>query len=102
MAEQQTFSLRLFRYDPSTDEIPHYEQYRIPYREHMRVLDALNYVYEELGGGFAYRWYCGTKKCGECAVTVNGKPMLGCWEPAIGEITCEPLTNFPIVRDLVV
>ncbi len=95
-------TLRLFRFEPGIDEVPRYEDYTVPYSEHMRVLDALNYVYEEMGGKLAYRWYCGTKKCGECAITVNGKPMLACWEPATEHMTCEPLANFPIIRDLVV
>jgi succinate dehydrogenase/fumarate reductase iron-sulfur protein len=94
--------LRIFRYDPGSDEAPRYESYAVPYKKHMRILDALNYVYDELGDGLAYRWYCGIKKCGECSLTVNGKPVLPCWEPAVDDMTCEPLTNFPIVRDLVV
>ena len=102
MTMPDELSLRLFRFEPGVDEAPRYHVHKVPYSEHMRVLDALNYVYEELESGLAYRWYCGTKKCGECAITVNGKPMLACWEPATAEMTCEPLANFPIIRDLVV
>jgi succinate dehydrogenase/fumarate reductase iron-sulfur protein len=68
----------------------------------MRVLDVLNYVYDQLDVPIAYRWFCGTKKCGECAITVDGKPTLACWEEARDHMTCDPLTNFPIIRDLVV
>lgn len=102
MAVTEELTLRLFRFDPSVDESPGYDVYTVPYKKYMRVLDALNYVYDELGDGIAYRWYCGIKKCGGCGITVNGKSMLSCWEPATGEMICEPLTNFPIVRDLVV
>ncbi len=102
MLTDDEITLRVFRFDPSCDEGPRYQVYRVPYQEHMRVLDALNYVYDELGDGLAYRWYCGVKKCGECALTVNGQAMMSCWEPVVGDMTCDPLTNFPIVRDLVV
>ncbi|MFQ5874236.1 MAG: succinate dehydrogenase/fumarate reductase iron-sulfur subunit, partial [Dehalococcoidia bacterium] len=102
MTTPDRVTLRLFRFDPSFDEAPRYETYTVPHKKHMRILDALNYVYDELGDGLAYRWYCGIKKCGECGIAVNGKPMLACWEPAIRHMTCEPLANFPIVRDLVV
>ena len=94
--------LRLFQYDPSADEVPRYEDFTIPYKPYMRIVDVLNYVYDELEVGLAHRWYCGVKRCGECAVTVNGEPVLGCWEPAVENMTVEPLANFPIIRDLVV
>jgi succinate dehydrogenase/fumarate reductase iron-sulfur protein len=68
----------------------------------MRVLDALEALREDLGHAVAYRWLCGVKKCGMCAMTVNGKPALACWEPAVAEMTIEPLGGFPIIRDLVV
>jgi succinate dehydrogenase/fumarate reductase iron-sulfur protein len=102
MTEFDQVSLRLFRFDPDTDEVPRYESYTVPNKPYMRVLDILTHVYDELEVPLAHRWYCGTKKCGECAVNVNGQPMLGCWEPALKEMTVEPLTNFPILRDLVV
>ena len=73
MTAPSEVTLRLFRFEPGVDEAPRYEVHSVPYSEHMRVLDVLNYVYEEMGGKLAYRWYCGTKKCGECAITVNGK-----------------------------
>ena len=100
--ERGEITVRVFRYDPERDDAPRYEVHRLPRRPHMRVLDALNHVYEEAPDSLAHRWYCGTKKCGECALSVNGAPRLGCWEPALDDMTCEPLTNFPIVRDLVV
>jgi fumarate reductase (CoM/CoB) subunit B len=102
MGIPQQISVRLFRYDPSKDDAPRYQLFGVPYRRSMRVLDALNYIYDELDDCFAYRWFCGVKKCGECGITVNGKSILACWEPVGGDMTCEPLTNFPIVRDLAV
>ena len=92
----------LFRFDPSVDEEPRYEDYDVPWVKHMRILDALDYIYNELGEPFAYRWFCATKKCGMCGVTINGKPQLACWEPAQQSMTIEPLRHFPVVRDLVV
>lgn len=102
MGTPEQIGVRLFRYDPSTDDAPRYQLFSVPYRRSMRVLDALTYIYDELDDCFAYRWFCGVKKCGECGITVNGKSVLACWEPVDGDMTCEPLTNFPIVRDLAV
>ncbi len=103
MTRNGKIKLRLFRYDPSTGEAPRYDSFVVPRKPAMRVLDVLNHIYDsDENGSFAYRWYCGTKKCGECGVTVNGTAMLACWEAAADEMTLEPLANFPIIRDLVV
>jgi succinate dehydrogenase/fumarate reductase iron-sulfur protein len=68
----------------------------------MRIMDVLDYVHEHLAVDIAYRWFCGVKRCGSCAVTVNGSPALACWEPAQPEMTIEPLKHLPVIRDLVI
>ncbi len=40
--------------------------------------------------------------CGTCAVRMNGREVLACWEAVEPEMTIEPLRNLPVVRDLVV
>ena len=102
MPTKDTLSVRVFRFDPGADALPRYEAHEVPRTPDMRVLDALNHIYDQAGAPLGYRWYCGTKKCGECALSVNGHPVLPCWEAAADGMTCEPLANFPIVRDLVV
>lgn len=103
MTQKGEIKVRLFRYDPGSGEAPRYEGVSVPRRPDMRILDVLNHIYDrDEQSSLAYRWFCGTKKCGECGLMVNGKPMLGCWEPALDEMTLEPLANLPIIRDLVV
>jgi succinate dehydrogenase/fumarate reductase iron-sulfur protein len=97
-----TVRVRIRRFDPDTDQAPRYEAFEVPHAPDMRVLDVLDYVHEQLAQDVAYRWFCGVKRCGTCAVTVNGTPKLACWEPAEPEMTIEPLANLPVVRDLVV
>jgi succinate dehydrogenase/fumarate reductase iron-sulfur protein len=92
---------RIFRFDPDTDREPRYETYEVPWTPRMRVLEVLDYVNETLAQDVAYRWFCGVKRCGTCAVSVNGSPALACWEPAQAEMTIEPLRSLPVVRDLV-
>lgn len=92
---------RIFRFDPETDAEPRYEAYEVPWAPRMRVLEVLDHVSETLAQDVGYRWFCGVKKCGTCAVTVNGSPVLACWEPAQAEMTIEPLRSLPVVRDLV-
>lgn len=92
---------KIFRFDPEHDSHPAYESYEIPYVEWMTVNDVLGYVTEEIGDDVAYRHFCGVKKCGACAVRVNGREVLSCWEPVQREMVIEPLKHVPIVRDLV-
>jgi fumarate reductase (CoM/CoB) subunit B len=90
------------RFDPSTDRTPYVETYRVPYSKWMRVLDVLNYIAEDMEQDLAYRWACGVKKCGTCAVRVNGREVLACWESAVPHMVIEPLRHLSVVRDLVV
>ena len=61
----------------------------------MRVLDALNWIAENAAADLAYRWFCGSKMCGTCAVRMNGREVLACWEAVEPEMTIEPLRNLP-------
>lgn len=92
---------RVFRYDPATDGEARYDTFVVPYAPRMRVLDVLEHIVEAQGEDLGYRWYCGVKKCGTCAILINGTPGLACWEPAVAELTLEPLPSLPIIRDLV-
>ena len=97
-----SITARICRFDPTTDTKPRYETYEVPYVQWMRVLDVLNYLVEEKDVELAHPWYCGTEKCGHCAVRVNGREVLACWESAEREMLIEPLRHLPVVRDLVV
>ncbi|MGH8738126.1 MAG: succinate dehydrogenase/fumarate reductase iron-sulfur subunit [Burkholderiales bacterium] len=81
---------------------PRYETFKVPYQKWMRVLDVLIYISEELESDLSYRWYCGSKMCGTCAMRVNGREILACWAAAEPEMTIEPLRNLPVIRDLTV
>src|SRR5215467_6066937 len=79
-----------------------YDTFNVPYRKWMRVLDALNWIAENAATDLAYRWICGSKMCGTCAVRMNDREVLACWESVEPEMTIEPLRNLPVIRDLVV
>jgi len=97
-----TVTLHIHRFDPTIDPVARFDTFVVPQVKDMRVIDALHYVYETLAIDIGYRWYCGTKKCGTCAVRVNGRETLACWEAAELEMRIEPLRHLPIVRDLCV
>jgi fumarate reductase iron-sulfur subunit len=101
-----TMTFKVFRYRPVHRPGPYFVEYVVPYREDMVVLDALNYVKDELDGSLAYRWSCRMGVCGSCGMMVNFVPRLTCStflrEFYPKPVVIEPLENFPVVRDLVV
>lgn len=102
LKEGETITAHIWRFDPSSGEEGRFQTYHVPYSRMMRVLDVLNYIAEDMEEDIAYRWFCGVKKCGTCAVRVNGRETLSCWEAADREMVIEPLRHAPVVRDLVI
>lgn len=102
LAPGDALTVRILRSDISNAVAPYLAVYRVPYLKRMRVLDALNYIAEHEAPDLAYRWFCGSKMCGTCAVRLDGREVLACWEAALPDMTIEPLRNLPVIRDLVI
>jgi fumarate reductase iron-sulfur subunit len=104
MADKIT--LQVARYRPEQESKPTFDEYEVPLRDEWAVLDALNYVKDQLDGTLSYRWSCRMGICGSCGMTINGEPVLSCAtflsDFAPGPVKIEPLRNFPVVRDLVI
>ncbi len=93
------------RFDPERDEVPRTQEYEIPVQSDWKVLDAINFIKDEVDPTISHRWSCRMAVCGSCGMMVNGEPKLTCktaLEDYGDSLTIEPLANFPIVRDLVV
>ncbi len=103
---QRTITLELFRYHPEQDTEPRFQSYEVPYRDEWVVLDALNYLKDEVDGTLSYRWSCRMGVCGSCGMMVNGTPQLTCSaflrDLVPGPIRVEPLRGFPVERDMVI
>ena len=103
---ETTINLEVFRYRPDEGDETTFQEYTVPYRADWVVLDALNYIKDELDGTLSYRWSCRMGVCGSCGMMVNGDPKLTCaaflrdYYPHT--IRVEPLSNFPVIRDLVI
>ncbi len=91
-------SIELYRSDPAV----HFLRFEVTYTPKMRVLDVLNHLADQQAPDLAYRWLCGSKMCGTCAVRMNGREVLACWEAVEPSMRIEPLRNLPVVRDLVI
>jgi fumarate reductase iron-sulfur subunit len=101
-----TVVLKVARYRPEDRPTPYFDDYEIPYQDDMVVLDALNYIKDDVDGTLTYRWSCRMGVCGSCGMMVNGVPRLTCavflreFHPK--PVVVEPLRYFPVIRDLVV
>jgi fumarate reductase iron-sulfur subunit len=101
-----TITLEVTRYRPEQATEPTLQCYEVPLHQDWVVLDALNYIKDQLDGSLSYRWSCRMGVCGSCGLMVNGTPQLSCatflssYQP--GPIRVEPLRYFPIMRDLVI
>jgi fumarate reductase iron-sulfur subunit len=96
----------VFRYLPDSEDEPRFQSYEVDYRDNWVVLDALNHIKSYIDPSLSFRWSCRMGICGSCGMMVNGEPKLTC-ETFIRDydsdsIRIEPLTYFPVVRDLVI
>ena len=95
LAPGDKIAVRIRRFDGAGRQAA-YQDFKVPYQKWMRVLDVLNWVAENEATDLAYRWFCGSKMCGTCAVRMNGREVLACWEAAEPVMTIEPLRNLPV------
>ena len=99
-------TLQVARYRPEKESETTFQEYEVPYTKDWVVLDGLNYIKDRVDGTLSYRWSCRMGICGSCGMMVNGEPKLTCatfladYAPA--PVRVEPLTNFPVIRDLIV
>jgi fumarate reductase iron-sulfur subunit len=104
-AEKRTVKFEVLRFRPEQEEEPVWQSYEVPCLEDWVVLDALNFIKDEIDASLSHRWSCRMGVCGSCGMMVNGAPKLTCSafiRDYDGPIRVAPLANFPIVRDLVV
>jgi succinate dehydrogenase/fumarate reductase iron-sulfur protein len=96
--------VKCFRFDPSLEKEPRYENYEVPVDTEMSVLDVLDYIYENIDASLAYRRNnaCNRGLCGDCMLKINGKALLACQQLVKGDLVVEPLSKEKVLRDLVV
>ena len=101
----ETMKLEIFRYHPEKENEPTFQTYEVPFLEDWVILDAINYIKDQIDGTLSYRWSCQMGVCGSCGMMINGVPKLSCaaflkdYYP--DKIRVEPLTGFPVERDLI-
>lgn len=104
-SNRKVVHLRVYRKNPRQGKSSHFDEFEVPVQRWTTVLDALLHAKGYLDKSIAIRYSCRMATCGSCGMKINGIPRLACYtkisEIDENTITCEPLPNFPIIRDLV-
>jgi succinate dehydrogenase/fumarate reductase iron-sulfur protein len=95
------YTITIRRFDPEIDEKPYWAEYTVPFVKTMTVMEALEYLWDQ-GEYIAFRANCREFTCGSCAMIINGKPQLACDTLLKDNMTIEPLSRYPVLKDLVV
>lgn len=106
ISSARTVTLRIAKYNPEHDSNQQFAEFRVPYERWTTVLDAILDVKKHLDHSVAVRYSCRQATCGSCGMKINGRPRLACFtkisELGSDVVTVEPMSNYPIIRDLVV
>ncbi len=111
MVEKKTVIVRVKR-QAGPKERPHWEEFELPWRAHMNVIICLRDIAErpvtregKSTTPIVYESNCLEEVCGSCAMLINGKVRMACSalvDQCAQPIRLEPMTKFPVVRDLAV
>src|SRR5437879_6786442 len=75
---EENLRMVVTRYRPGEDREPVTQSFSIPYHDDWVVLDALQYIKDNIDGTLSFRWSCHMGVCGSCGMMVNGRPELTC------------------------
>ncbi len=97
----KTVKIKVFRFDPSVDQKPYYDEFNVPYDKEETILGALHFIRENRDSSLAYRDSCETGCCAICSVRINGKVGLACKVKMLEEdMILEPVKKDKVLRDL--
>jgi succinate dehydrogenase / fumarate reductase, iron-sulfur subunit len=110
MAGNESFTLRLRRYDPESGEAPYWDEHTVELEPHRSVLEGILQAKAQFDGSIGIRCSCRAAICGSCGVRINGQPGLACHthlsdalrSAKDGAIEVEPMGNMPVIKDLIV
>ena len=108
MAEK-TQVLRIKRQESPNSE-PYYEEFEIPYLAHHNIISMLMEIRRnpvtrqgKRVAPVVFDANCLEEVCGSCTMVINGRVRQGCSQLAEdlnGPVTVEPMSKFPVIRDL--
>ncbi|MEM3730999.1 MAG: succinate dehydrogenase iron-sulfur subunit [Candidatus Bathyarchaeia archaeon] len=102
---EKIVEFRIKRFNPQSGK-QYVSTYKVPVYKGTTILEALQYIKDNIDETLTFRHSCRMGICGSCGINVNGKPMLACYTQILDlkadTIVLEPLSNLPVIKDLVV
>ena len=96
-----TATLKIWRGE--SPDAGRWERHQVPFEPGQSVLDGLRWIRANTDPSLAIRFSCiNANACKECMIELDGKTVYACTarlEPR--EMTLAPLSNKPLLRDLV-
>ena len=107
--ERKKVKFNIKRYDPNNQQSK-FESYEIDVPKGMTILEALQFIKDNMDATLSFRAFCRSAICGSCAVKINGYSKLACKTQVWNEtkiykkdvLTIEPLDNMKVIKDLIV
>lgn len=100
-----TRTFNVYRWNPDDGKNPQMDSYEVDIDEcGPMVLDALNYIKNEVDPTLTYRRSCREGVCGSCSMNMNGINGLACTtatEDCKGDVSITPLPHMEVIKDLV-
>ncbi|MGH7294779.1 MAG: 2Fe-2S iron-sulfur cluster-binding protein, partial [Polyangiaceae bacterium] len=113
-SDDKKVRLKVLRKDGPTAR-SHWQEFELPWQPHMNVISALMEIQKrpvtasgEKTTPVVWECVCLEEVCGSCTMVINGKVRQSCsamvdaLAPEGQTIRLQPMTKFPVVRDLVV
>jgi succinate dehydrogenase / fumarate reductase iron-sulfur subunit len=102
---KNTRTFNVYRWNPDDGQNPRMDSYEVDMDEcGPMVLDALNYIKNEVDPTLTYRRSCREGVCGSCSMNMNGVNGLACTtatEDCKGAVSITPLPHMEVIKDLV-
>lgn len=101
--------VKIKRYNPETDQEPHWKTYEVPADPMDSALALLMYIKWHIDGTLTFRKSCAHGVCGSDAMQINGENKLACSilvqdlvKQEGDTITFAPLPTGAVIKDLVI
>jgi succinate dehydrogenase / fumarate reductase, iron-sulfur subunit len=100
-------TLKVYRFNPETDQQPHYDTFKLEAEPNDRILDCLNRIRWQQDPTLSFRMSCTHGICGSDGLTINNQAALACQKLVQDydfsqEIQVEPLKYFNVIKDLII
>jgi succinate dehydrogenase/fumarate reductase-like Fe-S protein len=104
MKDIKHVAITIYRYTAGIENEPRYQTYKVSVKGKMTILQALEYIYEEMDPTLGFRQYCcGVQYCNSCRMLVDGHSAHACLKLIEKEeYLLEPLQGYEIIKDLIV